>query len=143
MNALKLSGVQLDWAMAVALGIDQQTAIVGKPPAEWRLRPVDRRGYDCHPAKAHAIFDMGNGGYWMPSSSWDRGGPVLEWALKEGMQVVAIDQEYRATIPLFKATFDGWQTCIRGDTVLEATCRCIVAKKLGAEFELPKRKAKP
>lgn len=73
----------------------------------------------------------------LPSKDWRIGGPALEALYDKGMLLERIDSSYDGKLPRFRATFDGWVTCYRGDSMLEAGFRAMVACALGDNFEVP------
>ncbi|WP_434716016.1 phage protein NinX family protein [Paraburkholderia sp. A3RO-2L] len=111
LNAAELTGRALDWAVARCLGeqFDEKETFDGIGNA--------------YPATRY-------------SSDWDQGGPLVERCMREGLLVQAVDPQYE-TLPAFKATFDGWQSVYRADSMLVAVCRCFVGRKLGSEIEVP------
>jgi len=76
------------------------------------------------------------------STVWNEGGPIIQEMMKNGMEILALDEQYQDRLPIFKATIDRWETVYRGDTVLETGLRCFVAKVIGDEDKLMERLTK-
>ena len=115
MKTSELTGAALDWAVAKCEGrIDN--------PKDWLCGKTHAQGY-------------------MPSSEWDRGGPIIE---REKISLrneewdkggwYAFIAKGREVVPFMSINgFDAG-----GDTALEAAMRCYVASRLGDEVEIPK-----
>lgn len=115
-NTSELSGVALDWAVAMAVGMTPST-FSGGMISYGEVSVRVNHGLDT----------------WSPSTDWSQGGPLIERfrvdIITERAGMVAAyscGEEYQ---PL---TSDYY-----GSTALIATCRAIVAAKLGDEVDVP------
>ncbi len=110
MKTSELSGSALDWAVAEALG----------------MQPEIRGGSPCCESETFV-------GKWpIPSWSarWSQGGPLIE------AMVVDIENDGEWSAYCFSIEDDQAAT-MAGNTPLIATCRAIVAAKLGDEVDVP------
>jgi hypothetical protein len=115
MKTSDLTGAALDWAVAKCEGLevyfdDGVVCLKGQP------------------------FDD-NGHYWLPSTDWTQGGPIIE---REELTLSHSPYDH-----VFYGRTRPW--CAEkkgrmeyGPTPLIAAMRCYVASKLGDEIELPK-----
>jgi hypothetical protein len=114
----ELTGRNLNWAVAIALGwkwkVDNDGKIVLARPAK-----------NIHSKKA---FDTLGLAYFQPTKSWSTAGPIIE------------REEIRLTPPLAGET-DWLAACgnpdVAGPTPLIAAMRCFVASVLGDEVDIP------
>ena len=116
----------LDWAVADLLGYKPEVCSCG---------PLFSKGYYA-PVVRYKLFS--------PTTNWKHGGPILEWLVKNGMLLEAIDEGYTAganPLPAFKATLTKWETVARGDTILLAALRCFVELKCGIDADIPEKLA--
>jgi hypothetical protein len=115
MKTSELTGAALDWAVAKCESLDCyiEDGVVhlkGQPfDTDWR--------------------------YWLPSTDWAQGGPLIE------RELISLDcqfdvNEWYAWTPAPEQ--ETGEARARGDTPLIAAMRCYVASKLGDEVEIPK-----
>jgi hypothetical protein len=74
---------------------------------------------------------------WMPSTSWEQGGPIIE---RERITSLCIDNDWCAVKGIkYAVTGREPDTLIRvfGPTPLIAAMRCFVASRLGDEVDIP------
>lgn len=108
-----LIGAALDWAVAKAFGLDVYVPAFAKTP--WlQIRDNLNKVVMC-PS-------------W--STSWEHGGPIIGEMFVQGLQLVAIGHQVRASL-------DSPNGFFYGDTALIAAMRCYVNSKLGKEIEIP------
>jgi hypothetical protein len=113
MKTSELTGPALDWAVAKCEGV---SFTHGDNEYELDGRVFQRGG--CSVERRY-------------STSWDLGGPIIDWMMMEGVT--------------FSVSVDGWVTArfctenrtYKGDTLLIAAMRCCVAYKLGDEIDIP------
>lgn len=124
----ELEGAALDWAVAVADGVQPTLWDVCCGNGLSNGNPSEPPECCCNPVVEVAI----GFGKWAPSTDWAQGGPLIEsnsWALP-----------YRAThryhIGAFEACTPGGFPH-NGATPLIAACRAIVAAKLGDSVMVP------
>lgn len=116
-KASELEGAALDWAVA-------------------KIQNLEARLYLCPIENKYRVATIVPGGdieiAWHPSTSWTRGGPLIE---KYSVEIIAS--------PLVGVSFNAivgdeedydWQP---GETHLIAACRAIVAAKLGDVVSVP------
>ena len=110
----ELEGIALDWAVAVAEGLDYACEM---PEVSGRLL------YYAENGEAHR---------YNPSTSWAQGGPIIE---RVG---VFLWRPYGVN-GAWSAKLDGWpnERVIHADSPLIAAMRCAVQAKLGDEVEIP------
>jgi hypothetical protein len=81
--------------------------------------------------------ENGQPSYFMPSTDWAQGGPIIE---REGI-VVDLRKEYgwiAAREFWYLENKEDHDLCSTGETYLIAAMRCYVALKLGDEVDIPK-----
>ncbi|HET8688515.1 MAG TPA: phage protein NinX family protein [Methanosarcina sp.] len=117
MNIEQLSGVELDCAVATCIGV------------EFKIDPSGKMAI----LYVNGIVDGMLPNY---SRDWAHGGPIIAQCLKDGIIFQAVDECYRDSLPLYKASFDGWETSYRSDSLLVAVLRCLVAKTMGTEADM-------
>ena len=105
MKTGELTGVELDFWVAKAIGIDVTRA------ADGSLR------YSPHPSLANQR--------WRPSSFWSQAGPIIE------QNKIELDWEWEGN-DAWTASLPP-ETNMDGTTALEAAMRAIVENKLGSE----------
>jgi hypothetical protein len=105
----ELSGIALDWAVALAEGHD----------------------YSLNMPEMHCDGGLWNEqGPWNPSTNWSQGVPIID---RERIRVDwPLEDSYNASCKI-----DGVTALVTGATALEAAMRCLVASKLGDEVEIP------
>lgn len=116
MKTSELTGVALDWAVANALEVQ---VWVGDGPALF----LDKHYPFCNSTL---------GDFWVPSTDWAQGGPIIE---REGICLIGpheIDGEMWCAYQRF--TMDRFHS----PSPLIAAMRCYVASKLGDEVEVSK-----
>ena len=110
----RLKGLALDWAVAKALDVEEETL----DPITW----------------AETAYPSGCYNF---SSNWSQGGPLIE---QEGItlaythDVVRVAQAYHIE-DLFDDEREEY--CQKGETILVAAMRCIVARRLGLSVMVP------
>lgn len=115
-----LTGVQLDYAVAVAEGWSDFDWDDGECPA-------------FH-AAPDGVADYRSLDYYTPSTNWEQGGPIIE---RHHIGIAApslMREQWRAMID--SVSKHAWVT-EDGPTPLIAAMRCFVASKLGDEVEIP------
>lgn len=106
----ELSGVALDWAVAMAVGLD---------PMYRMTIPGD------------SVVVTGGEKY-QPSTNWGHGGPLIEqYRIHVDMMI------YDDIVRYWEANIADMSPYEIGDTPLEAVCRAIVSAKLGDEVDVP------
>lgn len=125
MKVSELEGVQLDWAVAKALGLTGMFCLEdGKPIC--CVEDCDFEGLEDW---------VGDGWAFVPSTYWAMGGPIIE---KEGIGIERFGAgEWSA---VHGAVFADEVSVGRhgsGPTALIAAMRALVSSKLGPEIELP------
>lgn len=119
-----LTGAQLDWAVAVALG---HTAKI-----EW--------GGECRIIDWNKPGTLVNGAWFEPHKDWQDGGPIIE---REHGRIETGDlhtSEFRWTADMGHGTS---RYRSYGPTPLIAAMRAFVASKLGDEVEVPTAEPEP
>lgn len=120
----ELTGRNLNWAVAIALGwkwkVDNDGKIVLARPAK-----------NIHSKKA---FDTLGLAYFQPINSWSTAGPIIE---REGINLdnYAKNPQWSAWTPAPERKSGEAQAY--GPTPLIAAMRCFVASVLGDEVEIP------
>jgi hypothetical protein len=120
----ELSGVQLDWAVAKAEGVQVSLARGGWYVFDSEVHPEFSNDYND--SKMHSF---------RPSTDWAQGGPIIQ---REGISIDCIRWDGKvdgwiATLP----TFDEAKYEEPSPTPLIAAMRCYVISKLGNEVEVP------
>lgn len=129
MKTAELTGPALDWAVAKCEGYECQFDDEVSGP--W-LVPQEGHLHDEKPLSTYS-----------PSTSWSRGGPIIE------RELLRISAEGSTASPVWVSslvhvkevtytTGTALRYCTqRGHTPLSAAMRCYVVSKLGDEIELP------
>jgi len=131
-------GVVLDWLVAKAQGISDQTiTFAASQRTTNRFAFVDAEGRTTTCSNAVALFDMAGGAgnmYYSPPTNWSQGGPIIE---REMITVGPAEHEG------FMAW--GWPKAAGywGDSPLIAAMRCYVISKLGDEVDVPDELLRP
>lgn len=115
-----LIGPTLDWAVANAEGYE-----VRRLSGKWQLYKSGLKTGHFYTGKP-AGFSVGGAGYWQPSESWSQGGPLID---KYGILFGPLPSG-----DLFASVNGAWES---GETHLIASCRAIVAAKLGDTVSVP------
>jgi len=109
MKASELSGVALNWAVAICKG----------------YKPKDFCPHDKHFRDEEDVW-------FSPSDDWAQGGPIIE------REKIDLHHQRHGDLSVgWVATWDSWESEHTGPTPLVAAMRCYVASKLGDEVELP------
>lgn len=114
----ELSGANLDWAVAVAVGAHCQ----------------ETGSTDLHTGKHWVVsgFRAMRWDDWTPSTDWSQGGPLIE---RFGLEITRYNESCWAAISQWDYDFNDYHPA--GETILIAACRAIVAAKLGDEVDVP------
>ena len=119
MKTSELTGVTLDWAVANALEVQ---VWVGDGPALF----LDKHYPFCNSTL---------GDFWVPSTDWAQGGPIIE---SEWIRVEPWPNESGENFRWAATYFDAPLVIVRyGPTPLIAAMRCYVASKLGDDVDIP------
>ena len=115
MNTSELTGAALDWAVAMAEGIDHDTAAM------------------------NIMFGDDNGWFLAFSTDWAQGGPIIE---REKIAVTVTVGSWSAFASNGEHIVHGvpvlrWKHKATGPTPLIAAMRCYVASKIGNEVDVP------
>lgn len=117
MKTAELTGVALDWAVAICSGMLVSVDLKAKPPA-LHLRGVKQNAYSR----------------WRPSIKWVQAGPIIE---RERISLG--DASWDDTVNWAATIYEGFdELTVEGPTPLIAAMRCYVASRLGDEVEIPK-----
>ena len=115
MKTAELTGVALNWAVAMCEGWKYTTARDNTGQYPWLIKV----GRDINPKQ------------YRPSSNWMQGGKIIE---REGISILSTESgEWCATIGELYYEDDN----PRSPTPLIAAMRCYVASKMGDEVEIP------
>lgn len=129
MNTADLIGLALDYATGIADGreLELPGAVRGRTGIVW-----------CDPfvikLEGRPDFHDKTRRKWSPSTDWSQGGPLIE----KSYVTVGSDEGSNRLMYWAYAGFasDGFP-CMTGETHLVATCRAIVAAKLGDTVSIP------
>lgn len=116
----ELSGVSLDWAVAQVVGVEVAMRY-GR-----ELAMVHDRGGIKLIESIRSVYS--------PSTNWSQGGPLIERFKLCLMQTYSYDG-FAAVKEWHCGDAISWHP--RGETMLIAACRAIVAAKLGDEVDVP------
>lgn len=124
MKTNELTGVALDWAVALCKGLLEAGHVV-----------VDFEYMSGHdPIRLNPLPEVYYSPAYTPSTDWAQGGPIIE---REYIQLT-IDLAWEAHVICEDKKFGGVERfACTGPTPLIAAMRCFVASHLGDEIELP------
>ena len=120
-----LTGAALDWAVAKAGGLLEQTIMIGTQSCEKVVLDT------------HGPVDMRSGTYFRPSIDWSQAGPIIEREcislrfVQTGPREIEVEAELW---PDYSKSCSGRAT---GPTAMIAAMRCLVDSKLGKEVDVP------
>lgn len=126
----ELEGAALDWAVAVADGVQPILWDVCCGNGVTNCNPSEPPECCCNPEVQVAI----GFGRWQPSTDWSQGGPLIEKYRPD----VQTNSDGQIAAYLNNSLSDPDPLAIgRGDTYMIAVCRAIVAAKLGDTVQIP------
>lgn len=118
----ELEGAALDWAVAVADGVQPTLWDVCCGNGVTNGNPSEPPECCCNPEVQVAI----GFGRWQPSTDWSQGGHLIE---DNKISLIYAFEQYEALI--------GMTVSEQAETPLIAACRAIVAAKLGDTVQIP------
>lgn len=122
----ELSGVALNYAVAIACGYKCALDSPENGPDEWIVMGREDMWLERDPD----YFDV-----WSPSTDWSQGGPLIE-RFKIQLEYIGPDW-HGEKLDLWEASPYSLPGGAIGESMLIASCRAIVAAKLGDEVDVP------
>jgi hypothetical protein len=128
---MNCNGGGFNWRGKQMNMIEVKTADLIGPALDWAVAKAEK-GYEIDMSFIHV--DEGSAPFYCfsPSNRWDQGGPLIE------KYIARLDQVRDTRPEKFIASTCGWPIGEqRGETILIAACRAIVAAKLGDVVSVP------
>lgn len=138
---IKLSGVQLDWAFAAAVGMEIYT-----PEDRQAMKPKDLKALDQLVPVIHIGVEgtllrsyMGKTVKWHPTEDWNQASVIWNRARVSLGRLDASAQNRKSVNCIGNGQFEAHVNgrIVRAETHLVALCRATVLEKFGATIEIP------